>query len=449
MEKINDFWKQNKLIIKALFIGMLTLLLLVPVIFIYSLINDRQGRHDKAYKEISSQWANAQTLTGPILVIPYQSVTHDSDGKLVTESKQAYFLPDSLQVNGYIDPEKRYRGIYEAILYRSDLDITGGFSNLNPDSMETQVSKWMPDQAFLLLGLSDMRGIENQLAVEWNGMKKEFNPGIPQNSPVQQGVYVPLALNASDWNTSTFHFSIHLQLKGSGEIDIAPVGKISKADLSSPWPTPSFTGSFLPDSRKISKNGFDAHWTVYNLNRNLPQHWMDGNYDLNASKFGVSLILPVDVYQKNMRCIKYAILIIALTFVVFFLVENSQRNPVHPVQYLLIGFALCIFYTLLLSLSEYLRFEWAYGISAIAITGLISIYSGWLFKKKKMPWLIAAALIILYGFIFTLVQLQDYSLLFGSIGLFIVLAILMYYTRKIHVEDTEIKSKVTGFSKLE
>ncbi|TAN18402.1 MAG: cell envelope integrity protein CreD [Chitinophagaceae bacterium] len=427
-----NFWQENRLIVKAMFIGILTLLLLIPAVFILSLVNDRESRHDMAYKEISSKWAGTQTLTGPILVIPYQSSSQDARGNAVTEIRQGYFLPDSLQVNGVIKPEKRYRGIYEAILYRSDLQISGKFSSLNLSDLKIPVNKWLPEQSYLLLGVSDMRGIENQLAVEWNGIKKGFNPGTPQNALIRQGVYVPVSLNEAALNAGNFNFSLHLQLKGSGELDVAPLGKNTQVTLRSPWATPSFTGNFLPDYRKINKNGFDAHWTIFNLNRNLPQQWTEGNYDPGASKFGVSLMLPVDAYQKTMRCIKYAILIIALTFLVFFLIETSQNSPVHPFQYMLIGFALCIFYTLLLSLSEYIHFALAYGISTIASTGLISIYASSLFKKKNMSFLVAIALLALYGFIFTLVQLQDYSLLFGSVGLFIIVAMLMYCTRKIN-----------------
>jgi inner membrane protein len=146
-------------------------------------------------------------------------------------------------------------------------------------------------------------------------------------------------------------------------------------------------------------------------------------------------MLPVDMYQKTMRCIKYAILIIALTFTVFFLIETSQKNAVHPFQYILIGLALCIFYTLLLSLSEYLNFTSAYAISAIATIGLISVYASWVFKGKKIPILVCVTMLMLYSFIFVLAQLQDLSLMIGSIGLFMVLALLMYFSRKMNREN--------------
>lgn len=428
----SNFWQQNRLVIKAAFIGILTLLLLIPMAFIGYLVNDREQRHDTASKEVSSKWASPQTLAGPVLVIPYKTYYKDGKGNVLTETKQAYFLPDSLQVNGALLPEKRHRGIYEVILYRSDLQISGSFTGLDPESLKIPENNWLPDQAYLIFGINDMRGIENRLAIQWNDSLKYFKPGMPENDVLKQGVYIPLSLDPASLNTGTFKFAMHLQLKGSGELDVVPLGKNTKVVLHSSWNTPSFTGSFLPDSYTLNDKGFTANWKIFNLNRNLPQQWAEGSYDLQASQFGVSLMLPVDMYQKTMRCVKYAILIIALTFIVFFLVETSQNNPVHPFQYILIGFALCIFYTLLLSLSEYIHFNWAYAISALATTGLISLYTSWLFKNKKVSLLIGIALLILYGFIFTLVQLQDFSMLFGSIGLFIVLAVLMYYTRKIN-----------------
>jgi inner membrane protein len=433
MEKtVSAFWQKNRLVIKAVFIGILTLLLLIPMAFITSLVNERKIRHDAAAGEVSGKWASSQTLTGPIVVIPYQSFYKDETGKTATEIKQAYFLPDSLLVEGDIQPEKRHRGIYEVILYRSDLQITGAFAALDPESLKIPQDDWLPDQAYLVFGVDDMRGIENRLAVQWNDSLEYFDPGMPQNSVLKQGVYVPLKLDWPDLAKGTFRFSIHLRLKGSGDLHVIPLGKNTQVSLRSPWTTPSFTGNFLPDTYHINNKGFTAGWNIFNLNRNLPQHWATGSYDLEASSFGVSLMLPVDMYQKTMRCVKYAILIIVLTFIVFFLVETSQKKPVHPFQYILIGFALCIFYTLLMSLSEYIQFNGAYIIAAAAVVGLVSLYARWIFGSRGMSLLIGGTLLILYGFIFTLVQLQDFSLLFGSIGLFIALAMLMYYSRSIN-----------------
>lgn len=430
----NSVWQKGRLMFKALFIGILTLLLLIPMSFISGLVGDRERRQNDAYKEISGKWASAQTVTGPVLLVPYLYHSSDKDGKDVTSTRYAYFLPDSLNVAGSLQPEKRHRGIYEVILYRSDLRMSGNFRQLDPTALKIAAADWKPGEAVLLLGTTDLRGIENRLSVHWDGAEKFFDPGVPPNNLITQGVSVPVSLDSNGAGQSKRVFSIHLELKGSGTLNFVPAGKSTTVHLNSPWPTPSFTGSFLPGSRQLTDKGFSSDWTIFNLNRNFPQQWTEGTYDLNASAFGVSLMQPVDFYQKTMRCVKYAILIIALTFTVFFLVETGTGNPVHPFQYLLIGLALCVFYTLLISISEYLSFGWAYGIAAGATVLLITLYASWLFRDRRMPVVTGCALAVLYGYVFVLIQLKDFALLVGSIGLFLVLAVLMYFSRHINRE---------------
>jgi inner membrane protein len=426
------FWQKSQLVIKAGFIAALTLLLLIPMSFISGLVRERQQRRDSAYKEISDKWASAQTLVGPVLMIPYHSLEKSADGNTVPKTRYGYFLPDSLDVTGTLLPEKRHRGIYEVTLYRSDLRISGAFRQLDVASLNVPADAWMPEEAVLMLGTDDLRGIENRLSVDWNGAMKFFDPGVPPNTVLDQGVSVPLALGSEAFAQGKFAFSIRLSLKGSGSLRMVPAGKSTTVQLSSSWPSPSFTGRFLPGASHIDAKGFSGRWTIFNLNRNFPQRWTDGEYDLSASAFGVDLMQPVDFYQKTMRCIKYAILIIALTFTVFFLVETSTRRPVHPIQYLLIGLALCVFYTLLISISEYLYFAWAYGIAAAATTALITLYACWVFRDRRMPVVAGCSLALLYGYIFVLMQLEDFALLAGSIGLFVVLAVLMYFSRHIN-----------------
>lgn len=434
MEKDQSFWQKNRLVIKAIFIGILTLLLLIPMVFIGYLVNDREQRQQTAIREVSRQWASSQNIAGPVLVVPYRSAYKDDKNNTGYSIQQAYFLPETQTVNGTLLPEKRHRGIYDVILYRSDLRIQGQFVHFNPEKLKIPKEDWLPGQAYLIFGVSDMRGIEDHLAIQWNDTVLRFDPGVPQNDLMEEGVSVPLSLRMEDLQSGSFNFSMDLKLRGSGDLSVLPLGKNTRLTLRSSWKTPSFTGNFLPDRHQIGQKGFEAAWSVNDLNRNIPQQWAGKKYQPDLSAFGVSLMMPVDLYQKTMRCVKYAILIIALTFIIFFLIETAQNNPVHPFQYILIGFALCIFYTLLLSLSEYIHFNWAYAISAVATVGLICIYSSWLFKQKRMWILIGTALLFLYGFIFTLIQLQDFSLLLGSIGLFVVLAFLMYYTRSINKE---------------
>ena len=175
---------------------------------------------------------------------------------------------------------------------------------------------------------------------------------------------------------------------------------------------------------------------MLHLNRNFPQQWTGKNSDITTSTFGVDLLLPVDEYQKTMRTAKYAIMFIGLTFLTFFMFELLSGNHIHPVQYLLIGFALLIFYTLLLSLSEYITFGWAYFAAAGAIIGLITVYSFLMMSNRLKSAIVSGVLVLLYGYLYVLLQLQDFALLMGSIGLFIVLSSVMYLTR--HIDWFEI-----------
>jgi inner membrane protein len=209
------------------------------------------------------------------------------------------------------------------------------------------------------------------------------------------------------------------------------MGRETKVEAISSWPDPSFTGGYLPDLRTVRDSGFVANWRVLALNRKFPQQWKGGTYDLGSAAFGVSLIVPVDTYQQTTRSVKYAILIILLTFTAFFLIEWIYRRPIHSLQYILVGFALCLFYTLLLSFAEYIGFNAAYGVAAAATIALITWYVGSMLRSAGMCLFIALMLCVQYGFVFTLIQLQDYALLMGSIGLFISLATVMYFSRKI------------------
>jgi inner membrane protein len=201
--------------------------------------------------------------------------------------------------------------------------------------------------------------------------------------------------------------------------------------MQSSWPDPSFTGGRLPDTSEINKNGFTARWKSLFHTRNFPQVWKDDSYDLSLSSFGTDLFIPVNGYQKTMRAVKYAILCILLTFVAFFLIETNNKKSAHPLQYALIGFALILFYTLLLSFSEYIGFNTAYAIAAVATIGLIAWFVRGILQSGKSTTLLSIVLILVYSYVFTILQLQDYALILGSIGLFFTLGVIMYFSRKI------------------
>lgn len=431
MNILQDFYRQNRLVLKSIFIGILMLVLLIPVFLIRQLVEDRQQRHDQVLREVGSTWAGTQTISGPILVVPYVVPSHDAQGKALRDIRKAFFLPDTLSLRGTLSPERRHRGIFEVVLYRSALQLQGRFSALQPEALSVPAENWLPQEAYLMMGVSDLRGISNRPEFHWNGQALAASPGMPENNLLEEGLSVPVALTPEDLAHGAFDFSVALDLRGSESLQVVPAGRTTQVHLQSAWNNPSFGGAFLPKTYALSDMGFAADWTVLDLNRNLPQRWTGESHKLDPSAFGVSLMLPVDLYQKVTHCVKYAILVIALTFAVFFIVENAQREPVHPFSYILIGLALCVFYTLLLSLSEYLDFGLAYAIATASTAGLVALYSSWLFRQRRVSWLVGGTLLALYGFIYTLVQLQDYALLLGSLGLFAILGLLMYCTRKL------------------
>jgi inner membrane protein len=221
-----------------------------------------------------------------------------------------------------------------------------------------------------------------------------------------------------------------VSLKGSETLQITPLGKTTKVNMQSSWPSPSFTGKFLP-AHQPSGEGFTADWQVLHFNRDFPQVWKDKKFDAEAYAFGVSLLQPTDNYAKTMRTAKYAILFIGLTFGFFFLLEALQGRRVHPIQYILVGIALIVFYTLLLSIGEVIAFNMAYLLASTATIGLITLYGKHLFELWKNALYLGGFLAGLYGFIFMLIQLEDSALIVGSIGLFLLVALAMYLSRKV------------------
>jgi len=419
-------WIRESITFKFIIIAVLTLLLLIPAAMIQSLISERETTRNQVISEVSSKWANEQLLIGPIITIPY-NVSQYQNGKDVIVKKHAHFLPAELNVSGEIIPEIRYRGIYEVIVYTSRLTITGYFDQPDFSNWKLSEDQILLDETIISYGISDMRGINEAISFEINGQQYEAIPGLPTNDITYSGISSNILKLDQEQNS----FKLIIDINGSQELNFIPAGKITNVKLQSNWKDPSFSGSFLPDKRTVDNKGFNAEWLVFELNRNYPQRWLNNAYQVHESEFGVSLLFGVDLYQKSERSAKYAIMFLALTFLIFILSEITNKKSIHPIQYLLIGMALCVFYTLLISLAEQIGFNWAYLTASASVVILITIYTASILKSRKVTAFVAFALIILYVFLYTILQLQDYSLLMGSIGLFIVIAITMYLSRKI------------------
>ncbi len=419
---------KNSIAVRLFIIGALAIILLIPTIMIQALIKERKQRRDETSLEVTDKWGSIQTITGPILTIPFQFTQQDDNEKFTKIKKYAHFLPDDLSIVCTIHPEIRYRGIYEFVLYNTKIQLTGNFPSLAFEDLNVSPNDVMWDDAFITVGITDMKGIKDIIKLNWNNTEFIASPGIESNDVCSSGISVKISLDAG---IEKFDFHTEIDLNGSQSLMFVPVGRETKIEASSEWNNPSFTGNFLPELREISSDGFRAEWKVLQLNRNFPQKWIGNQHNIAPSTFGVSLLLPVDEYQKTMRTAKYAIMFIALTFLSFFMIELLGKKVIHPIQYLLIGFALLVFYTLLLSLSEYLSFKYSYLIASIGILLLITAYTKNVLSDKLQTVVIATVLVVLYGYLYIILQLQDYALLMGSLGLFVILSIVMYLTRKI------------------
>ncbi len=425
--------QNNKPLTKGLVTAGLILLMLIPTLFISNLVRERQVLQAVVVNDVASKWALAQTITGPYLYVPYHYQEKEADGKIKTYTKHLLILPDELAVNGDIIPEERQRSIYKVLLYKTSLNNKGKFNLQLPK--EVDPASVMLNDIKLCVGISDFKGIEKKVSITINGKTYDLMPGLPVNDIDSSGLSANIDLSAQQFG-DTLSFDMPLQIRGSRQLHFAPLSGNSQFTLRSTWPSPSFDGTTLPSVREVSDGGFSATWTFSKANLPFNTVLQDAKIDKRAVSFGVSMLQPADQYAKTERSVKYALLIIGLTFSLFFIIELMQKRPVHPVQYLLVGLALIIFYTLLLSISEFILFDNAYLIAATATVALITLYTKSHFKKWKTAGIFGITIAGLYSFIFVLIRLEDTALLLGSIGLFIILSAVMYASRKINWYST-------------
>jgi inner membrane protein len=456
LEKFN-IWLQESVMIKLFSIGFLILILLIPSSWIQDVIHERQSRATQVIQEVANKWSGSQILSGPVLIIPYiiqDVVDRGKDGVEIHERiEKAFFLPDQLNVDGRVNPEVLHRGIFDAVVYESSINVKSEFKKPDFATLNIDPSKVLWQEAYMVFGISDVRGISDSLGFM---VGKETLPAEPSNDigitvrttpsiPASYDSYTPVDTNGEtvtskgistklNWQNEdsfTGSVAINLKLKGSRRLDFVPAGKTTEVKLAGPWKDPSFDGEFVPASREVDEKGFTATWKVLHFNRPFSQQWKNTNQTLSGADFGVKLLIPVDQYQKSMRTSKYGILVILLTFLALLMVEITQKIRIHPFQYILIGAALTIYYTLLLSFSEHVGYNLAYIIASAATILLISLYATTFLPNPKLVLLFSLLLIVFYAFIFIIILQQDFSLLIGSIGLFTIIGMLMYFSRKI------------------
>ncbi len=428
------WWTPRRLMAaKVIVIGILTLLLMIPMVMISDLVNERERTASEAVEEVGERWSLPQTVVGPVLTIPRYTLQHVGEsGRTERVREVVNILPESLDITGDVRTEELRRGLYEAVVYRSTMELRGTFVLPPEVTLRPGDPNFPLEEAMLDLGLSDLRGISEPVAVTWNEAETTFDPGIQHDQLLTSGVSCRVnALPLAEGRTVTFR--IRLALKGSGSLYFAPVGKTTTIALRSNCRTPSFTGAFLPANRQVTDSGFVCDWKVMHLNRNYPQvlTGTDRQEALQSSVFGVDVLQPVKRYQQVMRSVKYAILIIVLTFVVSFFVEVLQRRHIHPLQYLLVGLALCLFYALLVSISEHTSFGRAYAIASVMTVSLITCYMAGVLKLLRTALTIGGLLAGLYIYVYVLIGMESYALLAGSVGLFVILAVIMYVSQRI------------------
>ncbi|UGA37540.1 cell envelope integrity protein CreD [Chromobacterium haemolyticum] len=429
--------KKNPLLTKILILLALSLALLVPVSAISNLISERKHYQEEAVEKVVASTSGEQTVIGPVLVIPYvETVEEKQNGKTqsVKRELERYVLPRQLAIDGKLKVSPRSLGIYQALIFGSEAGFSGHFEiPSQPELLKPSIQLKTP---YLAVGISDPRGIGKVPQLSAGGKAHPFaaGAGLPRMS---EGIHAPLPQLLDLAKAQTLPFAFQLNLQGTRSISYVPVGESSTLSLASNWPHPSFIGNFLPVQRNVDAKGFKAQWEsswfANNLNDRFQQAaFSDGKSGLSAlPSFSTGLVQPVDQYQQNERSVKYAVLFIGLTFLSFFLLETLRSLRVHPIQYVLVGMALVMFFLILLALSEHLGFGPAYLLAATACVGQIGFYVSHILGGWKRGLGFAGLLSLLYAVLYGLLQSEDNALLLGSLLLFAALTAIMTLTRRL------------------
>lgn len=392
---MNEVSKSSKVKKFYIILGML-LLLLIPIIFLANIVSDRESYKDLAVRNVAASWADSQTIYAPIL-----SLNYPSDKKNPQRTLELRNFNADISVN----VEMRKKGIFHVPVYVADVSLKGDF--VNPYAPLKRI------KADLLFRVSDSKGFISQPQIKFAG--KDF-------VTVYDNEYSRV-LTTSD---ETLPFEIKYKIRGLNNLYVEPEGQNNEINITGNWPDPSFQGDFLPTQREVTNSGFKAEWTVPAI----------ATTSLQNPVLGASFLTPVDNYRMAIRAVKYAFLFLSLTFLSFFIFEitSEKENRIHQLQYLMMGGAMLIFYLLLVSISEFLPFGFAYSFAAAMTIGLIGLYTYFVILKresKRFPVLICAIMALLYLFLYVLLMLQDLSLIIGSFGLFLIMSLVMYSTRNV------------------
>jgi inner membrane protein len=417
---------------KVLFIGLLMLLLLLPLGMIRGLVQERTLHFQRAADGIAQAYGRPQTVGGPILIVPFRSTRTEANGATTTLSDELLLLPEHLEIKGTVESKALARGIYSVPVYATRLHVSGRFRRAALEGQYENL-QFLWNQAQIALPLTDARSVQEPIVLASGNGTTAFQASVeraPGFGPQLVASYSALGQGAIG---TPQEFSFDVALNGTGGINFLPLGDETRVTLASNWPSPNFAGAYLPEARDVTPQGFSAEWHVLDLGRGYPSQWRRSEVPpVHAtSAFGVELITPVGIHEATTRATKYALFIVGMTFAAYFLFEIFAALLLHPLQYLLVGLANCVFYLLLLALAEHVGFAVAYAASAVAAAGLVTSYSAAVLGSFKRALPIGSLLSILYAYLYVTLLAEDFALLIGALGSFAVLAAFMYLTRHV------------------
>lgn len=425
----------NSLVKKIGFLFVLAVLLQIPMFFIHRIIDDRGYSYNNMVEEIGNEWGRKQTIGGVFLVIPYsdKQIEYDDSGKKIEKSvvKDYIILPDKLNAKVNLKDEVRERGIYKTTVYNGDIILEGEFPKLEDVLPDNNI---YPYNIGIGIGITDTKSLMKveEMKVEGKDIKLESGTGIkqyPLNTGVSGRIYENLL------QKDKIHFSIKFSLRGNGGIEILPFGRENHFEVKSTWKAPKFYG-ILPSTKVIDENGFKAEWEVSSFVRNYKQDFVDGYYsDISEGKIGVDLYEGVTHYRQVMRAVKYSMLFIMLSLFVVYIFEVTSKRFTHYVQYGVVGFSLTMFYLVLLSMSEYFSFNLAYIIAALMVVIPNSLYIKAVTKNSKYGVGMLAFLSGIYAVLYSILKMEQYALITGTLLLMTVLYVMMYITRNIETSE--------------
>jgi len=420
--------------VKVFTIGFLILLLLIPLAMIRETINGRDQVHQTARTEIQRIWGQSQLVAGPVLVLPYDLVHVNDRGERFVRRNEAYILPATLDIDASVDSEIRYRGIHEVPVYSAGIRLRGHFAAIDASKLDIDGTSIHWNDASIVVGISDSRAIAETPRLELGDESIAFEPGGELIDGLPHQIRAPLRETLADNEPQELAFDMLLNIKGSESLSFLPLGDMTRASMHSTWPSPSFSGSYLPQARAVSDSGFTADWSVSSIGRSLPSHWTKDSSaaaSAGAAAFGVDLYMPIGIYRLTLRAVKYGVLFVVLTFISYFMFEVVAGLRLHPLQYLMVGLANVIFFLLLISLAEHIGFGWSYLCSALASSGLVVTYSYSVLGERLRALIVGGILFVLYCFLYMTLTAETYALLVGSIGLWAALGMIMYLTRRV------------------